>query len=164
MQSYRLASLSERLLHALTRGRYGIMDLVGLPSLRLTVPGVRSNKLRTTTLLYFNGGNSYLVVGSNWGRAAHPAWTTNLRHAGHATLQLGQESFRARARLLTGRDRDQAWTAILQTWPNYAIAQQMAGRREFRIFELTPEDQRTESARNVTTRRQHPHRSADSES
>jgi RND superfamily putative drug exporter len=164
MRGYRLTSLSERLLHALTRGRYGIMDLVGLRSLRLTVPGVRSNKLRTTTLLYFNSRNSYLVVGSNWGRAAQPAWTTNLRHAGHATLQLGQENFPARARLLTGRDRDQAWTAILQTWPNYAIAQQMADRRKFRIFELTPEDQRTEPARDVTTRRPHPHQSADSES
>lgn len=141
LRSHRLVQPGERLVHALTGGRYGIMDLAGLPSLRLTTPGVRTNKPRTTRLLYCRSGDSYLVVGSNWGRAIHPAWTTNLRHAGHATLDLGQERLQARARPLTGREREQAWAAILQAWPNYAIAQQMAGLRMFRIFELTPEDQ-----------------------
>jgi deazaflavin-dependent oxidoreductase (nitroreductase family) len=141
LRSYRLVPPIECLLQAMTRGRYGIMDLAGLPSLRLTVPGVRSNTLRTTRLLYYRWGDSYLVVGSNWGRAVHPAWTTNLRHAGHAILQLGQEVLPARARLLTGREHEQAWAALLQAWPNYAIAQHMAGSRTFRIFVLLPEDQ-----------------------
>jgi len=49
-------------------------------------------------------------------------------------LQRG-EQFRASVRMLTGAERARAWQRALQLWPNYELAQRIAGR-EFRIFAL----------------------------
>jgi len=38
--------------------------------------------------------------------------------------------------MLTAVERAQAWHKALGFWPNYQIAQEMAGDREFRIFAL----------------------------
>lgn len=93
---------------------------------------------RTTTLTYIPDGERYLVVGSNWGRAAHPAWTANLLAIRHVTIACRRDQFTAAARVLLGAERDRAWHTIVAAWPNYRIAQEMAGGREFRIFELLP--------------------------
>jgi hypothetical protein len=44
----------------------------------------------------------------------------------------------AKVRLLTGEERDKAWATVLAHWPNYQIAQDRAGGRQFRLFLLTP--------------------------
>lgn len=138
LRSGALVELMDRLLQTMTSGRIGVMDLVGLPSLRLTVPGRKTGIARTTTLTYIPDGERYLVVGSNWGRAAHPAWTANLLAIRHVTIACRRDQFTAAARVLLGAERDRAWHTIVAAWPNYRIAQEMAGGREFRIFELLP--------------------------
>jgi hypothetical protein len=46
------------------------------------------------------------------------------------------DQFTASVRMLTGVERTLAWNKILRFWPNYQIAQEMAGGREFRIFAI----------------------------
>ncbi len=138
LKSGALVELMERILRTLTDGRVGVMDLAGLPSLRLTVPGRKTGIARTTTLTYIRDGGRYLVVGSNWGRAAHPGWTANLLASRHVAIACRGNQFTAAPLLLLGAERDRAWHTVLAGWPNYRIAQEMAGSREFRIFELLP--------------------------
>ncbi len=127
---------TERLIRALSGKRFGVLDLAGLPSLRLTVVGRRTGLPRETSLLYVPHGENFLIIGSNWGNAQHPVWSTNLRAAGTATVRLRGETFPVRAVELTGPERDRAWDEAVEYWPGYRVEEEMAGGREFRIFEL----------------------------
>ncbi|MCM6772091.1 nitroreductase family deazaflavin-dependent oxidoreductase [Nocardia sp. CDC159] len=130
--------LLERLVRRLTRGRRGVLDLAGLPSIELTVLGRKSGLPRTVALLYVpDGPDTYLLVGSNWGRPKHPAWSANLNAADHAELHSGGERFKVRVRRLTGPERAAAWERAVAYWPGYTMEARLARPREFRLFELT---------------------------
>lgn len=131
-----LANWSERALRVLTNNRIGVLDLAGLPSIQLTVPGRKTGILRTTSLQYVEDGDALLVVASNWGLDRHPTWSTNLMATQQVTIRRRADQFMASIRLLTGVERSEAWNKTLRFWPNYQIAQEMAGGREFRIFAI----------------------------
>jgi hypothetical protein len=38
--------------------------------------------------------------------------------------------------MLTGDEREQAWHKAVDFWPNYKIARDLAGGRQFRLFKL----------------------------
>lgn len=72
-------------------------------------------------------GDLLLVLASNWGSDRHPAWSANLLAAKQVTVRRREEPFAAWIRMLTGVERDEAWSQALDVWPNYQIAQEMAG-------------------------------------
>ncbi|MFI5776566.1 nitroreductase family deazaflavin-dependent oxidoreductase [Nocardia sp. NPDC051570] len=128
----------ERLVRRITRGRRGVLDLAGLPSIELTVTGRKSGLPRTVSLLYVpDGPGTYFLVGSNWGRPGHPVWSANLNAADHAEIHSGGERFKVRVRRLAGADRAAAWERAVAYWPGYAMEARLARPREFRLYELT---------------------------
>lgn len=131
-----LANLSERALRTVTRDRIGMLDVVGLPSIQLTVAGRKTGILRKIALQCVPDGDVLLVVASNWGSDRHPAWSANLMATKQVIVRRREKQFRASVRLLVGVERSKAWNKALHFWPNYRIAQEMAGGREFRIFAL----------------------------
>lgn len=128
----------ESVLRWITRNRFGVLDLAGLPCVQITVPGRRSGLARTTTVQYVPDREGMLLVGSNWGRPDHPSWAANLQSARQARVRCRGEEFIADVQPLTGHHRDTAWNTIVTHWPNYAIAQDLAAHRRFRLFMLTP--------------------------
>lgn len=128
----------ESLLRFATGGRFGMLDLVGLPGVQITTSGRKTGLARTATVQYVPTGNGMLVVGSNWGRQRHPAWTANLESKERVTVRRRGQRFIATVRPLTGGERDEAWATVVAHWPNYRIAQECAGARRFRLFLLTP--------------------------
>lgn len=135
---HRLIPPIERLSRRLSRGRLGVLELAGLPSLQLTVAGRKSGIPRTTTVQYVLEGHSLLLVGSNWGLPAHPDWSHNLQATDHALIARAGNRQTVTVELLAGAARERAWTVILDFWPNYALAQERARDRAFRIFALRP--------------------------
>jgi deazaflavin-dependent oxidoreductase (nitroreductase family) len=134
----RLAPLDRRL-YRLTHGRWSVIGRHGLPSLLITTTGRKSGLSRTQPLLYATDGDAYIVVGSNWGQAHHPAWTSNLLAHPTARATLGDREFDVRATLITGAERDRLWQLVQETWPAYATYAKRADGRQLRIFRLTPE-------------------------
>ncbi|MBF6353475.1 nitroreductase family deazaflavin-dependent oxidoreductase [Nocardia higoensis] len=126
----------ERLLRRVSGGRMGVLDLAGLPALELTVPGRKTGMPRTTALLYVPLGADFLVIGSNWGKPAHPMWSANLRAAETAVVHRGGERFRVRVVEVTGPRRKELWEHAVSVWPGYAMECERSGGREFRMFEL----------------------------
>lgn len=126
----------DRAVHRLTRGRLLLSTLL-LPGLVLTSTGARSGRRRRTPLacLPQEGGRSWIVVGSNFGRGAHPAWTYNLLAHPEARISRRGEELTVTARLLTGQERAAAWRAVLDLWPPYAAYQRRV-EREIRLFRL----------------------------
>ncbi len=132
------AELLESFLRFVTAGRVGVLDLAGIPCVRITTKGRKTGLARTTTVQCVPVDDGLVLVGSNWGRRHHPAWSANLQAAERVTVRGHGEFFTATPRLLTGAERDRAWATVLAHWPNYQIAQDRAGARQFRLFLLTP--------------------------
>ena len=127
----------DRGVHRLTRGRV-LLSAQLLPGVILTSHGARSGLSRRTPLACMpeEGGGSWLLVGSNFGRTGHPAWTHNLLAHPDASISVGGRDVPVTARLLTGEERAAAWRALLAFWPPYA-AYQARVTREIRVFRLT---------------------------
>lgn len=132
-----LVELCERLLRRLSKGKFGVLDLASVPSIRLLIPGRRSGRVRTTTLQCIEVEGRLVVVGSNWGRPTHPAWSANLQAV--ETVQVWERTgdYEADVQEIVNPERSSAWAAVLRSWPNYELAQRMAPDRPFRIFALT---------------------------
>ncbi|AEW94714.1 MULTISPECIES: nitroreductase family deazaflavin-dependent oxidoreductase [Streptomycetaceae] len=134
-----IVPLLDKTVHRLTRGKV-MLSARAMPSLVLTTTGARTGLPRTTPLACMpEAGGTFVVVGSNFGREHHPAWTANLlRHPQARISRRGRET-PVTATLLTGPERDRAWQAVVRFWPPYAA---YAARvdREIRLFRLVPDD------------------------
>ena len=67
------------------------------PVLLLTTTGARTGKPRVTPLNFSTDGDRLVVIASKGGSATHPRWYLNLLENPEATIELGSETFRARA-------------------------------------------------------------------
>lgn len=127
----------DRAVHRLTGGRY-LLSTQMLPGLILTSTGARTGVPRRTPLACMpeGDGKGWLLVGSNFGRPGHPAWSHNLLAHPEASISWKGRDIPVTARLLTGQERAEAWTALLEFWPPYATYQARV-TREIRLFRIT---------------------------
>lgn len=127
----------DRALDTLSGGRAGLVSAGGLPALTLTVVGRRTGTPRRTPLLGIPHEGGWLVVGSNWGGHATPAWVGNLEAAGRAVVTARGRDVPVVAERLTGVERDRLWDVAVATWPNFAVYAARTQRR-IPVFRLTP--------------------------
>ncbi|MFK8912249.1 nitroreductase/quinone reductase family protein [Streptomyces sp. YS-3] len=125
----------DRAVHRLTRGRV-LPSARMLPGVVLTARGAVSGLARRTPLACMpEDAGTWLLIGSNFGRPGHPAWTGNLLAHPDAEINWKGRDLPVRARLLTGEERAAAWRAALEFWPPYATYQARV-EREIRLFRL----------------------------
>jgi deazaflavin-dependent oxidoreductase (nitroreductase family) len=118
-----------------TGGRFSPMRLAGLTSVLLTTTGRRSGLPRSVSLLTVPDGGSLILIGSNFGKSGHPAWSANLKTNPEATVHLRGHAFPVTATLLAGDDRAAAWATATKTWPAFDVYAARAGR-EIRVFRV----------------------------
>ncbi|MGW2045022.1 nitroreductase/quinone reductase family protein [Streptomyces sp. NPDC001858] len=132
----------DRAVHRLTRGKV-LLSAQMLPGVILTVTGARSGQPRRTPLACMpeeggaEGGTSWILIGSNFGRTGHPAWTANLLAHPDAEISWKGTDIPVRAVLLAGEERAAVWKALLVFWPPYATYQARVDR-EIRVFRISP--------------------------
>ncbi|MBM0260152.1 nitroreductase family deazaflavin-dependent oxidoreductase [Micromonospora sp. 4G55] len=102
-----------------TGGEQGHEWRPGVFTLLLTTRGRRSGKLRRTALIYGRDGDDYLVVASQGGAPQHPAWYLNLLADPEAEVQVGAETFTARARAAGPEEKPRMWRTMTGIWPAY---------------------------------------------
>ncbi|MEV7419022.1 nitroreductase family deazaflavin-dependent oxidoreductase [Streptomyces sp. NPDC089919] len=126
----------DRAVHRLTRGKV-MLSAQMLPGVILTAKGAKSGQPRTTPLACMpeEKAGTWLLIGSNFGRPGHPAWTANLLKHPDADVSWKGQDIAVRARLLAGEERAEAWAAVLKFWPPYATYQARI-EREIRLFRL----------------------------
>ena len=83
------------------------------PLLLLTTIGAKSGQHRTTPMMYIPDGDRLLVIASNIGAPAHPAWYHNLVAHPEVTVEVGNETFPATAIVTEGAEREQLWAKIV---------------------------------------------------
>jgi deazaflavin-dependent oxidoreductase (nitroreductase family) len=127
----------DRLLARLTGGRV-VLSGGMVPSLVLGTTGAKSGQRRTTPLACLpEDDGSFLVVGSNFGREAHPAWTANLKANPEATVTYKGRTTPVTATLLDAGQKAAVWPRLTEVWPNYDRYTEVSGR-DLRVFRLVP--------------------------
>jgi deazaflavin-dependent oxidoreductase (nitroreductase family) len=126
----------DRFLHRISGGR--VMLSRGLvPILVLTTTGAKSGQPRTVPLACFPDGDGFYLVGSNFGREHHPAWSGNLLKAPRAEVSFEGRDFPVEARLLSDEEKAEVWPRLLDIWPTYDRYVERSGRN-LRVFRLEP--------------------------
>jgi len=126
----------DRFLHKVSGGKF-ISSGGLLPSLVLTTTGAKTGQKRTTPLATKPDGAGWYVVGSNFGRDSHPAWTANLMKNPDAEVSFQGKTTPVRAHLLTAEEKKAAWPELTKFWPNYDVYTERSGR-DLRVFRLDP--------------------------
>jgi deazaflavin-dependent oxidoreductase (nitroreductase family) len=127
----------DKAIHRVTRGRMMLSQLL-VPTLYLTTVGAKSGLERVTPLLCMpEAGGGWVVVGSNYGREGHPAWTGNLLKNPKARVEYERKTYDVVGVLLEGEERTRVWARLNEIWPVYNQYQARVDR-ELRVFRLTP--------------------------
>ncbi len=114
----------------ITQGR-----LAGAVMLIMTSTGAKTGLPRTVPLGYHQDGESYVVVGSNSGRDEQPEWLANLRKNPIVTLEIGRETFQARATVTGGSERRRLLDARIAAIPIFGDYERKA-KRELPVIVL----------------------------
>ena len=119
-----------------TNGRLSSLgiDKVGL----LTTTGAKSGQLRAQPVGFFDDGDGLLLIGSNYGRPNHPAWSTNLLANPECTVAFGGPPAPYKAELLTGEARASAWATAVDMYAGFDRYRVKCAPREIRVFRLRP--------------------------
>jgi len=101
----------------------------GTVTLLLSTKGRKSGEERTTPLIYGRSGDDYLIVASNGGSAAPPAWYLNIQeNPGDVEIQVKGDRFKARARDATPDEKPEMWKTMTAEWPAYDEYQERTDR------------------------------------
>jgi deazaflavin-dependent oxidoreductase (nitroreductase family) len=131
----------DKLTYRLTGGKRGLSPPAMTAAL-LTTTGRKSGRKVTTPVLVLPDRGSFIVVGSNYGRGRHPAWTYNLLADGTASVRMRERDQDMVARRLSEDEAQAYWPRLIEMWPGWQTYMKITDR-EFRMFRLEPlEDQR----------------------
>jgi deazaflavin-dependent oxidoreductase (nitroreductase family) len=100
----------------------------GRPVLLLTTTGARSGEPRLAPLVYSRDGDRHVIVASKGGAPTHPAWYLNLVAHLVVTVEVGGETFEARAVVAEGAERDRLFAAHAAANPTFTDYQQRTTR------------------------------------
>lgn len=120
--------------HKITGGRI-LPSSLYMPALLLTTTGRKSGLPRTVPVATFPHGDALIVVGSNYGREHHPAWSSNLIANPEATVEFRGKTFAVKARLADAAEKAELWPRILRKWPHFNTYAERSGR-DIRLFVL----------------------------
>jgi len=116
-------------------GRIGAW--AGLPTLLLSVTGRKSGQTHSTPLVYFQDGESYVVVGSDGAAKRDPQWWKNLQADPVGAVRVGRKKLAVKAMLATGAERERLWELGKKANPMWSKYQRRT-ERELPVVVLTP--------------------------
>jgi deazaflavin-dependent oxidoreductase (nitroreductase family) len=129
----RVAPPLDRVVFKATGGRATLASwLAGIPVVMLTTTGRRSGRRISTPILAVPEGDAFVMVGSNFGQAHHPAWVHNLRADPRAWVD-GRE---VRAEEVEGPERDRLMALAGDIYPGFPAYVDRAAPRRIAVMRL----------------------------
>ena len=100
--------------------------------------GAKTGTERVNPLAYQRlGDDSVAIFASMGGAPKHPDWFHNVVANPDVSVEIGTESFPARARVATGEERDAIWERQKTDWPGFAeYEEKTKGIREIPVVVL----------------------------
>ena len=109
-------------------GKVGGM-FAGAPLLLLTTTGAKTGQPRVAPLAYTTDNDRLVVIASKGGAPTHPDWFHNLRVIPDVTVEVGTETFPARATIPAGAERQRLFEQMAAQMPNFAEYQRNTTRQ-----------------------------------
>jgi deazaflavin-dependent oxidoreductase (nitroreductase family) len=103
-------------------------ELEDLDILLLTAPGAKSGIRRTMPVAYFQIDDRLVLVASMGGAERSPHWYRNVMASDTVTVEIGTESFEARAVDTDGADRDALYAEVCKINPVFVEYQERTSR------------------------------------
>ncbi|HEX8804555.1 MAG TPA: nitroreductase family deazaflavin-dependent oxidoreductase [Acidimicrobiales bacterium] len=103
-------------------------QFAGAPMLILHTTGARTGAERVNPLVYQPDGDRMVVFASKGGAPTNPDWFHNLRANPDVTVEVGEGTVRARARVAEGEERERLWTRQQELMPGFADYQAKTSR------------------------------------
>ena len=100
-------------------GQVTIGPMAGRPLMLLTTRGAKTGKERASIVTYTRDGDRYVIAASKSGAPTNPAWFHNLEAHPEVTVEAGGETFRARATVTSGEERDRLWQQHAEQLPEF---------------------------------------------
>ena len=102
--------------------------LEGVPLLLLITTGAKSGEQRINPLAYHTDGERLVVIATKNGAPTNPDWYHNLVAHPDVSVEVGTESFEARATVVEGAKRDELYAKRVAVMPGFAEYQAMTTR------------------------------------
>jgi deazaflavin-dependent oxidoreductase (nitroreductase family) len=103
-------------------------ELAEMPCVIITTTGAKSGKPRTVPLAYQSLDDRILIIASMGGSVRNPPWFHNLVQNPEVTVELGGETYQAKAIVTEGADRDGLFGRICTNIPTFAAYQERTER------------------------------------
>ncbi len=101
----------------------------GMPILLLTMTGAKTGRTLLRPLCYSRDGDRIVIIASYGGAPRNPPWYHNLIANPVVTVEVGAETFKARATQVDGAERDRLFEAQAKLMPFFTDYQQKTRRR-----------------------------------
>jgi len=101
----------------------------GRPLILLTTTGAKSGRSHTTPAMYRKDGDRIVIFASKGGAPTSPDWYHNLVANPTVTVEVGTETFKAKASVATGKERDDLFALQAQEYPQFGEYQQKTTRK-----------------------------------
>jgi deazaflavin-dependent oxidoreductase (nitroreductase family) len=131
-----VASKLDPLIHRATNGRFTAFGAPMMPMVTITTIGRHTGKPRLVHLACIEHEGDYLVVASAMGQERHPAWRYNLEAHPEVEVQLRDQRFTARARVLTALEKRAVWDEVKKAIPQMNVYETRTDRN-IRVFRLS---------------------------
>jgi deazaflavin-dependent oxidoreductase (nitroreductase family) len=102
-----------------THGRARSGPMEGQPLMILTTSGARTGLPRESIITYSRRGDDYVIAASKSGAPTNPAWYYNLQANLEVTVEADRETFRARASVIGGEERDRLYERHATELPQF---------------------------------------------
>jgi deazaflavin-dependent oxidoreductase (nitroreductase family) len=96
-------------------GRFENIDL-----LLLHTTGAKSGEPRLNPVAYMKDGDRYVIIASNGGAPANPAWYYNIVAHPEVNIEVGTETVRARAEVVQEPERSELYARMAAMVPGFA--------------------------------------------
>ncbi|MCA9880256.1 MAG: nitroreductase family deazaflavin-dependent oxidoreductase [Thermomicrobiales bacterium] len=91
----------------------------GAPMLLLTSTGAKSGQPRVAPLVYTTDGDRIVIIASKGGAPTNPDWYHNVAANPEVTVEIGAESFPARAEIAAEPERTRLFDAQAELMPGF---------------------------------------------
>ncbi|MCZ6709224.1 MAG: nitroreductase family deazaflavin-dependent oxidoreductase [Gammaproteobacteria bacterium] len=95
-------------------------QFAGAPLLLLTTTGAKSGLSRVNPLAYLADKNRHVIIASYAGGPTNPPWYHNLIANPEVYVEVGSDSFRAKAEVLSEPERSELYKKIADAMPAFA--------------------------------------------
>ena len=82
-------------------------------------------------------GSNYILIATNWGRPANPAWYHNIKANPEVSVDDRGERRNYLARETNGREKERYWRKAVEIYPGYDVYRQRL-RRAVPVIVLEP--------------------------